>query len=827
MATLLDRIPGAGRPAARSSRRRGRGSGRPQLTHFGGLDGLRGVAVIAVILYHGGVVWATGGFLGVEVFFVLSGFLITSLLVEEWQHRASIGLRAFWGRRARRLLPALFVLVVVIGIYYTAAGSDQAVPGFLGDGLSAVFYFSNWHQVAAGTSYFASSGPISPFQHTWSLSIEEQFYVIWPLLVLGIMGWTRRRGGRRAAIGSLRLMLAVTLLGLLASAVEMGLLFDGGRGLDRVYYGTDTRATGLLAGAALAFCLAIRRWAISAADQGPGAGRRNGSRPSGRTGHGPGINGTGPGSNGAGPTGGDVLGANAAMNGAAHSLNALAAGANGAGGNGAGASGAGVPAQKRSLFNSWITAFGTGTEPARPRSRPTRAELTRAGRFSRGSGLVLLGLLLIMYLANGSSAWLYPYGFLLVDAGTVLLIVSVVLRPASMAARALSLPALQALGQISYGLYLWHFPLFLWLDTHTTGLSGLHLLMFRLGVTLLVSAASYVLVEQPIRQRRLPTIQVRRLTPLALVAAVAAILVASSASVMPSAVPAAAHLPKPPPRLSGTDPACAVQLIDQPGYGLAPVPASQQAQFEYTSLGKHQLTWEGKTTGTFHTCPPKRVMLIGDSLAFTLGVPFLGDEQHYGVEMANAATLGCAFATRGELNVNGTWKLPDPGCQTALSTWAHDEAFFHPSEVVVEMGYRDEFDWSWNGVLKHLGDRDFDAYEMRQIERYVTVLGQGGTKILFLTVPYTNPPAQADGAPAPAASPIRHYDMNWMLHRVAQQHPGQVSVVNLDQTISPNNQYTSNLNGELCRFDGIHFTIFCAKLLEPTIMSAAQKLMGG
>ena len=711
------RSPGRARPKA--------GVRKPELPHFGGLDGLRGIAVIAVILYHGGVVWASGGFLGVELFFVLSGFLITSLLVEEWAANATIRLRAFWARRARRLLPALFVLVLVIGIYYAAAGASQAVPGFSGDGLSALFYFSNWHQIAAGTSYFAASGPISPFQHTWSLSIEEQFYVIWPLLMLGILGWSRRRGGRRSLLGPLRLMLVLTVLGLLASAIEMGVLFNGGHGLDRVYYGTDTRATGLLAGAVLALWLAIQRRVSERAAE-----------------------------------------------------------------------------------------------------RGTRSDTPPSVGFSRGSALVLLALLLLMYLANGSSAWLYPYGFLLVDAGTVLLILAVVQRPRALGARALSLPGLQALGQISYGLYLWHFPLFLWLDSATTGLSGLHLLMFRLGVTLLVSAASYVLIEQPIRQRRLPTIQVRRLAPIAALAALVSVLVASSVSVLPTAVPAAAHLPKPTDRLVGSDPACSVQLIDQPGYGLAPVPLSQEAQFEYTSLGKHNLTWEGKTSQVFHTCPPKRVMLIGDSLAFTIGVPLMGDEQHYGMEMANAATLGCAFATRGLMNVNGVWKLPDAGCQTALSTWAEDAAIFHPSEVVVEMGYRDEFDWSWGGAVEHLGDRVFDAYELAQIQRYVTVLSRGGTKILFLTVPYTDPPAQANGAPAPAASPSRHFEINWLLQHVAAQHPGVVSVLRIDQTISPGNSYTGTLNGQDCRFDGIHFTVYCAKLLEPQITSAARKMIG-
>lgn len=741
MTTVADRTSEAQQGVRRKPKvRTRRAETRPQLPHHGGLDGLRGVAVVAVILYHGGVVWATGGFLGVEVFFVLSGFLITSLLVQEWQRNGTIRLGAFWGRRARRLLPALFVLMVVISIYYALAGPTQAVPGFWGDGLSALLYFSNWHQIAAGASYFAASGPVSPFQHTWSLSIEEQFYVVWPLLLLGVVGWVYRRGRKRSPLGALRLMLMLTSFGLLISAIEMGLFFNGGHGLDRVYYGTDTRATGLLAGAALALVLAIRR---------------------------------------------------------------------------------------RAQESPSVTRQSRRAEPTRSPGRRSWLGLAQADRFSRGSGLVLLALLLVMYLADGSAGWLYPYGFLLVDAGTVLLIVSVVQRPSSLAGRVLSLPALQALGMISYGLYLWHFPLFLWLNSATTGLGGLHLLMFRLGVTLLVSAASYVLVEQPIRQRRLPTIQVRRLTPLAAGAALVSLLIASSVSVLPTAVPTAAHVLKPAPKLTGADPACTVSLIDQPGYGVAPVPTSQEAQFEYTSLGRHNLYWAGKTSRTFHTCPPQRMMMIGDSIGFTMGVPILDDEQRYGVELANAETLGCAFATRGELNVNGTWESPQAGCQTALSTWVADENTFHPSEIIVEMGYRDEFDWSWGGTLEHLGNPAFDAYELRQIERYVAVLGRGGTKILFLTVPYTHPPAQADGAEAPAASPARHFDINWLLRHVAQQHPGQVGVLNVDQTISPQNQYTGGLDGQVCRFDGIHFTPFCAKLLEPRILTAARKLIGG
>ena len=227
------------------------------LPHLSGLDGLRGLAVLAVILYHGGVSWAPGGLLGVELFFVLSGFLITSLLVAEWTRSATIALRGFWARRARRLLPALFVLVLAIGVYYALGGPTQAVPDLESDGISTLLYFNNWHQIANGTNYFAASGPISPLQHTWSLAIEEQFYVVWPLVVLGVLALARRRGasGRR----SLQILLGLTVAGALASAVDMALLFGGRHGLDRVYYGTDTRAAGLLIGASLAIAVTLHR----------------------------------------------------------------------------------------------------------------------------------------------------------------------------------------------------------------------------------------------------------------------------------------------------------------------------------------------------------------------------------------------------------------------------------------------------------------------------------------------------------------------------------------------------------------------------------------
>ena len=238
-----------------------------ELEHLGGLDGLRGLAVIAVILYHGGVRWAQGGFLGVEIFFVLSGFLITSLLVAEWTRSGRISLPTFWARRARRLLPAMFVLVAAVGVYYALAGPAAAVPGLRGDGLATLFYFSNWHQIATGTNYFAASGPVSPFQHTWSLAIEEQFYLVWPPVLVFLIWISRRRW--RSARGPLTLLLTASIVGAILSTIDIAALFNGGAGLDRVYYGTDTRASGLLSGAALALWLARRRAASDGTRKSP------------------------------------------------------------------------------------------------------------------------------------------------------------------------------------------------------------------------------------------------------------------------------------------------------------------------------------------------------------------------------------------------------------------------------------------------------------------------------------------------------------------------------------------------------------------------------
>ena len=177
---------------------------RPKLGHVRGLDGIRALSVLAIIAFHTGLNSVPGGFYGVDSFFVLSGFLITSLLVKEWGGTGSIRLRRFWAGRARRLLPALFLLVAVIGIVLAVVPRVLATPHVLGDALSTVFYVSNWYSIHGGVTYFSLSSQPSPVLHTWSLAIEEQFYLVWPLVVLAVLrlGTARRAPGGSAAAPS-------------------------------------------------------------------------------------------------------------------------------------------------------------------------------------------------------------------------------------------------------------------------------------------------------------------------------------------------------------------------------------------------------------------------------------------------------------------------------------------------------------------------------------------------------------------------------------------------------------------------------------------------
>jgi peptidoglycan/LPS O-acetylase OafA/YrhL len=219
-----------------------------------GLDGLRAIAVLGVIAYHLDFGWARGGLLGVGVFFTLSGYLITDILLNQVDH-GGIRLASFWLARARRLLPGLFVMLIIVTAWVTVIGPHQPAD-FRTAALTAAGYVNNWWLVFHDVSYFARFAPPEPLNHLWSLSVEEQFYILWPFLLMAGLRFVPEASD---STGVRFRLAAVTLGAALASGILMALLYHPRLDPSRVYYGTDTRALELLAGAALAMVWPSRR----------------------------------------------------------------------------------------------------------------------------------------------------------------------------------------------------------------------------------------------------------------------------------------------------------------------------------------------------------------------------------------------------------------------------------------------------------------------------------------------------------------------------------------------------------------------------------------
>ncbi|MCO5326204.1 MAG: acyltransferase [Solirubrobacterales bacterium] len=219
-----------------------------------GLDGLRAIAVIAVIIYHLGFTWFPGGLLGVGVFFTLSGYLITDILLNPVD-KGGVRLLPFWLARARRLLPALFLMLIIVTAWVTVFGPHQP-PDFRDAVITAAFYVNNWYLIFHDVSYFAQFGTPEPLNHLWSLSVEEQFYIVWPfVIILGAKLFPRVE----PTTGARFRMAGATLVLALISMIVMIVLYSPGIDPSRVYYGTDTRALELLVGAALAMVWPSRR----------------------------------------------------------------------------------------------------------------------------------------------------------------------------------------------------------------------------------------------------------------------------------------------------------------------------------------------------------------------------------------------------------------------------------------------------------------------------------------------------------------------------------------------------------------------------------------
>ncbi len=678
--------------------------GRPVVFGFiPALDGLRALAVLGVMMYHGGAPILSGGFLTIDVFFVLSGFLITSLLIGEWRKKRTIRLGQFWARRARRLLPALLVMLVGVALYAKFLATPGEFVNLRLDVLSTLFYVANWHFIFAGTNYFNLTAHTSPLQHMWSLSIEEQFYLVWPPVVLAML-WV---GNRLRPARRLWPVMAAACVGAVASAVDMALLYDGPSSVMRVYEGTDTRAQDLLVGAALAVGMAIwadRRAPLAVAGDRVPAARTARAHP-------------------AAGTAGMV----------------------------------GPPPHRRDLHRR----RGSALKPI------TAWEITpRRWRLA----LQVLGwsaIAVFAYLWSHLSvptAIFYRGGYFLVAVGVAVVIFTAVTNQLGSVSRALSNPVFLYVGKISYGTYLWHFPLFAALSASRLHLYGYPLLVIRMAVTLAVATASFYLVEEPIRRGRMRTLTEWRAW-LATSGAFLAVVLVTVVATLPSVADA------------------------------APVPIGRQVGAQYQG-------------------PPVKLAIFGDSVASRLGLAMLltDPQQGYDVQIDNGAIVGCGVVRSTEYLGHGVPETMTPACNSNTpaaqqwpAQWAGDLRQFHPNVSIVLVGRWEITDRLINGHWMHIGQPAYDAVLKQSLEQAVATASSTGALVLFLNAPCYSSGEQPNGQPWPEDSPVRLAEYNAMVDQVAAQHPTTVKVFNLDALLCPGGKFSLSLDGVQIRdADGVH-----------------------
>jgi peptidoglycan/LPS O-acetylase OafA/YrhL len=652
------------------------------------LDGIRAVAVVAVLAFHGGVSWATGGFLGVDAFFVLSGYLITALLLAEWTRSGGrIDLAAFWGRRARRLLPALLLVVTAVAVGARALLPPEEVRLLRGDGIAALLYVANWRMVFRGGDYFSDTAAPSPLQHTWSLGIEEQFYLVWPLVLALVL--FRRSSAHTSAHASTgaRLwgLVAVCCVGAAASTAALATTYSAADP-GRAYYGTDTRGAAILVGAALAALLALR----------PPGPVRAGWR---RTG-----------------------------------LGALAA---------VGAAGF-----------AWAATHLSGTDEV-----------------------------------------LYHGGMAATALAVVVVIAHVALVPTGWSARVLSLPPLPQLGRISYGVYLWHWPVFIAANADRTGLEGLTLFAVRCLLTLAIATVSYVLVERPVQLR------VRPRRP-AFAATGAGVAVATGAA----AVVAMTAVPPSPALAEESSVSAAVDrfLAGAAGNAAGPGPEARTEDRAKARAGRTARR-PAPAPRLHHRRPGQSVVVdvFGDSVAWTL-VNYL--PAHPELDVRDRTLMGCGISRTAPFRYAGEVHSGlMPTCRDWPRIWQAAVARDDPDVALVLAGRWETMDRVLDGRWTHVGEPDFDAHLRSELELAIRIAGAGGAHVLLATEPYNRRWEQLDGSLYPEDEPPRVTAWNKLLRSVAQDHPG-VRVVELGERVSPGGRFTWEVGGYQVRSDGLHLT---------------------
>jgi peptidoglycan/LPS O-acetylase OafA/YrhL len=635
-----------------------------------GLDGMRAIGLVFMLAYHAGAAWAKGAIFTISMFFTLSGFLITSLLLAERQRSGGIDLRGFWVRRFRRLLPgALVVLggVVVFGV--TVA--DETQRAFLrGDVLAALSYVANWRFIATGQAYLDNFRTPSPVQHFWSLAIEEQFYLLLPLLAAGAMGLRRK-----VSMSSARWRLGAVLGVIIAASAALNLW--GGLSPDRIYYGTDTRMAELLVGAFLGVLLC-----------------------------------------------------------------------------------------------------------GRPMGTPTRSVGWRWALWVAGP-LAMVTSVWIWVTVPKTSTWIYHGGF---PAYALLSAVFVASAndPTNPVARLLRFRPMLWMGRRTYGIYLIHFPLFLWLSPRRTGLGFWPLFGLRVALTLVLASLLFRFVEEPMRVGRpLFGQPLVRLAPfvssLIVISLMAATAEVDRGTVVTAAAQQGAELRVKAPEDADTSPA--VPLDEAPPSTEAPattavpettVPAPAVSETPTTaapSVGRRPTPTPRATAPPTTSAParstrivdalanpqpvpgglkPKpirrpqrrlRLMLVGDSSAVFLAYALADWNQQARIfDISSYGIMGCGLVRGGTQFASGVERSFDPICDRWPEIWQQGLRDAKPDLVVFAGSFHDVTDrrFTPDGPIEHIGQPNYDQIYLAEAARAADLLHSTGAPLLWLS----NPPVR-------------------------------------------------------------------------------------
>ena len=628
---------------------------RPRLTHQPALDGLRGLAVAAVLLFHGGHL--SGGFLGVDAFFVLSGFLITSLLLAEARDGGGIALGAFWARRARRLLPALAGVLAGVALYAVLFAKPDELANIRGDALATIGYFANWRAIFNSRDYWTLFRSPSPLDHTWSLAIEEQFYLVWPLVVAVLVRGCR---GRAAAA---RLLVASVVLAVASLAWTL-VIFDPAN-VSRVYYGTDTRLASIVVGAALA---------------------------------------------------------------------------------------------------AWLGLRG-----------PVRARSSRLALEAGALGALALLAIAWTQLA-GSSDILYRGGLFVCALATVIVIAAAVHPRRGPVSQLLSFGPLCALGLVSYGVYLWHWPLYVVLDQSRVHLGGWPLLCVRVAATLVVAAVSYRFVERPIRRGVWTRPPARRLT----LAFATAVVVIVAVMVSTAGAPVSKVVVADPIRRS------------------IPAPPAPRGQ-------KQKML-------------PPRVLVVGNSIAlYSADEGFKRLHTSPPLDVLNLGSIGCRVLpeeTRSRFPNGDTYMGQTRVC---LDNWAYAVSAFRPDVVVMLVSEptdaEHEIDGNWTAPC----DPAYDRVLEKELHQQIRLLAANGARVVVTTTAYA-------GLPYKTLAWFRHNDcQNAIFRRVAASEPRAV-LADLFSWICPriDTDCDSHVGSTVLRPDGVHFRDASARVFAAWLIARAQ-----